>query len=96
MPDLEEKALQGAAKLHGFGRRQLDGAVIDPIMGEIHNQPWSTIALRNGTQRRDAEPWNVFDQLVRKDDKETFVGEIRHFITDKVNVVESGLVRASL
>jgi hypothetical protein len=49
--DALEDPFKGPPKLHGFGRGEADGVVVDAIEGVINNHPWAAVALGDNSQR---------------------------------------------
>jgi hypothetical protein len=49
MVNMVEEAVQGAAKLHCFGWGKFKHVGINAIEGQVNNQVWPAILLRNAT-----------------------------------------------
>jgi hypothetical protein len=86
MPNAIEKTLEGTAELHGLGRGELDGVVVDPIEGQVNNQPWTAIALRDAAQRGEAQPGQVLDQFKGEDGPEALGSKVGHLLANEINV----------
>jgi hypothetical protein len=105
MVDVEQQPLQGTTKLHGFVRGQLDGVSVDAVEGQIHNEMGTTATLGNTPKKRHANAAEVpeagetiefTDGGVGQYRPEALAGKISHLVTNKVNVVMCGGVRAAL
>ena len=50
-----EDALEGLSKLHGLGRGKACSFVVNKGIGEVHDEPQKTVALRDYAQWRQAK-----------------------------------------
>jgi hypothetical protein len=83
---------EGPAKLHGLGRCEPDGVVIDARVGVVNNQPRPAFALRHDAERGDAEVGDSKGGLERKNCPETLLAELKDLVADKFHLVTSGFV----
>jgi hypothetical protein len=78
-----EEALQGAAKLHGLGRRQGDCFVVDAKEREIDNSAGTPVVLRDNPNRTYAKLGKVANQLIREHGPLSFLDHVGHFLFQK-------------
>jgi hypothetical protein len=81
--------------LHCLGWGQACSVFIDPVKGEIIDQPWATVALWDAAQGGDSKIWKMLDRFEWQDGPERLCVKFCHLVADKVHMGFGRLVGAT-